>query len=81
MNVINELNQLTRETFGNSTRSSVARCPAFGHDDFCFIFRGEKADTAAGLLAGKFDGKVNRSEVEFLGETLVSYSVTFKLNK
>lgn len=67
-NPVTELNTILSETFGGATKGMIARAPMWGHSDNCWIIYGEKAATAAKLLAGRMNAKLTK-QVTGLGET------------
>lgn len=63
-----ELNTILSETFGKDAKGMIARAPMWGHADNCWIIHGEKAATAAKLIARRMNAKMT-SEVTGLGKT------------
>ena len=50
-NMLKELNETTKATFGADMSILIARAPAYGNDDFCFIVNGANRLPAAHALA------------------------------
>lgn len=73
-NPVATLNKILKDTFGTEINGSIARSPAWGHADNCWIIRGRNARKAAYLLAAKFNATVTMSRGGFCG---VSYAVEF----
>lgn len=67
-NPATELNSLIAHAFGKGTKGMIARAPAWGHSDNCWIITGERAREAGSILAKKFGAKINVRADEFLGE-------------
>jgi hypothetical protein len=74
---VSELNQILKESFGPGHRGSIARSPAFGHEDHCWIISGPKSEQAAKMLAAKMKGTCEKNEGDFMGQTFVSHTITF----
>ncbi|HQY37954.1 MAG TPA: hypothetical protein PLE21_00520 [Giesbergeria sp.] len=65
---INDLNNLVKSRHGNDIVLSLARSPAFGHEDICYVVQGAKrAAVARDLLMFLRDGKITESSSEFMG--------------
>lgn len=79
INVIAELNKITKATFGSEVTVVVVRSPSFGNDDCCVVFTGRKSKLAAKLFATQVKSPlVNTSHSEFMGRVTESTSVEWK---
>jgi hypothetical protein len=65
-----DFNNSARKAFGDDIRVQVARSPAFGHNDFCFIVSGRKQDDVAdALLRFVMGGVITKENRIFMGLT------------
>lgn len=66
-------NKSARKVFGSDVNVLVARAPAFGNDDVCFVVQGRRqAEVARDLLRFVRSGKISESATEFMGQRTVS---------
>lgn len=73
---ITEFNKSARKVFGSDVTVLVARSPAFGDDDICFVVEGRRQnDVARDLLRFVRRGKISESTIEFMGERSISTTV------
>ncbi len=57
-NVVEELNKLLTEQFGEKTKGLIARAPMWGHEDNCWIIYGPRAQEAGKVLSKRFNAKL-----------------------
>lgn len=77
MNTTRELEKTMRARFGADISLTLARCPAFGDKDVCFIVNGANHKPAAAAFTQTNTGAKVATEtgVRFKGETEYTYSV------
>lgn len=70
---INNLNESARKVYGPDINVSVARAPAFGNDDICFIVHGlRQSEVALDLLRFVHRGEISQTSSEFMGHESIS---------
>lgn len=70
---ISKFNESARKVFGSDIYVLVARAPAFGNKDVCFIVQGKRqTEVARYLLRFVRSGKISESAREFMGQRTVS---------
>ena len=74
--VIKKLDGLVKSQFGSDMTVSIARCPAFGHSDVCYIVKGKNHNKAAKSLVSAHKSGLVESKVGGFVEdgTLYEYS-------
>ena len=66
-------NDAARKLFGADVNILVARAPAFGNDDVCFVVQGRRqTEVAHHLLRFMRGGKISENASEFMGTRTVS---------
>jgi hypothetical protein len=74
--VIEAFNSSAKKVFGADISVLVARSPAFGDNDFCFVVTGDRqGDVALALSRLVSDSKVSRDSTNFFGAVLTSTTV------
>ena len=73
---ISELNNSAQKVFGPDISISLARAPAFGHDDFCYIVSGKRQlDVATDLLRFVKAGQIQQKTTDFMGHETTSTTI------
>jgi hypothetical protein len=73
---ISGFNESARKVFGSDVNVLVARAPAFGNEDVCFVVQGlRQAEVARDLLRFVRGGKISQSTTKFMGVTTTSTAV------
>lgn len=77
---VSNLNASARKVYGKDSEVMVARCPAFGSKDVCFVVRGaNRGKIAIDLMRFMVGGKVTERSDEFMGLRSVSTVVEGKI--